>query len=102
MKNFRRVLPVMAIAILANGIGEKAVALGAKDTYQQYLSSLSNCSSEAIQSETLKQCQNMVNKAINWANSATGNEYINSCNNKRTKFIYSVQQANTGISSISN
>lgn len=55
MKNFRRVLLIMAIAILANGTGEKTAALGAKDTYQQYMSSLSNCSPEVIQSETWKQ-----------------------------------------------
>ena len=96
------IVSAVAIAAMVNGVGEKTLALGAKDTYRQYLSNLSNCSPEAIQSQALKQCRKIVNEAMDWANSATGNEYINSCNNKRTKFIYSVQRANSGIRSISN
>lgn len=98
MKNYQKLLLISAIALnLSIAFAANALASNAKNTYQKYLDSLKNCSPEMIERTAVNQCKKIVNQAINWANSYEGKHYINMSSNKRTEFVYSIQQAYKGI-----
>lgn len=102
MKKYQTLLLITAITLglsIACG-GNVFAANNAKDTYNEYLDSLKNCSPELIERKAVNQCKKIVQQAVNWANSFEGRQYINSCSNKRSKFVYSIQLAYKGIDTI--